>query len=232
MRSQLDGSMVDDLIDRLVGTPKDPSLNSILCRVAAHYGAPICLVSLVHSRGLRFMASVGTDALGSPRAASGGGFNICELPCQRECPTVILDARSNQRFKNDSLVIGPPHVRMYLGAPLKIHASNGGGIFIGTLCVLDPLPRTQLGLRDCDYLVDMSHAVVQHLERCATSLPKTTHTFLSSTIFLVRLTQSMCGRELSSPKSIMDHQGASRIHTSGCAGWSSSQRVKPHHCDV
>jgi len=56
---------------------------------------------------------------------------------------IIPDATKDFRFHNHPAVIGEPHVRFYAGCPLLCPE----GFKLGTLCIVDTVPRPQ-GLSD------------------------------------------------------------------------------------
>jgi diguanylate cyclase (GGDEF)-like protein len=51
---------------------------------------------------------------------------------------LIEDALADDRFKDNPLVVGDPYYRFYAGVPLR----NSNGFKMGTLCILDHVPRT------------------------------------------------------------------------------------------
>ncbi|OUM45715.1 hypothetical protein B8W73_00040, partial [Arthrobacter agilis] len=51
---------------------------------------------------------------------------------------VVEDARQDDRFRTNPLVVGEPNIRFYAGQPLQ----GPGGWNIGTLCLIDQQPRT------------------------------------------------------------------------------------------
>lgn len=51
---------------------------------------------------------------------------------------IVADATADARFEKNPLVIGDPNIRFYAGAPLTVT----GGHNLGTLCVIDRVPRT------------------------------------------------------------------------------------------
>ena len=100
---------------------------SLMCEV------PISLISLIDANRQWFKSKVGLDASQTPRDISFCGHAILaddlfEIP----------DATADARFAGNPLVTQAPDIRFYAGVPLKL--SNGANI--GTLCIIDRIPRT------------------------------------------------------------------------------------------
>jgi two-component system cell cycle sensor histidine kinase/response regulator CckA len=96
--------------------------------------APIATVSLADECRQWFKSSVGTDLQELPREISFCSHAIQDAKDLMEVP----DARADVRFSNNPLVVEEPHIRFYAGAPLI----STDGYALGTLCVLDFVPRT------------------------------------------------------------------------------------------
>jgi diguanylate cyclase (GGDEF)-like protein len=110
------------------------------------FRAPISLVSLVDPRVQWFKSAVGTDLTQTSRASSFCGHAILG-----DGPFVVHDTLADERFRDNPLVTGQPHVRFYAGQPL--HAPDGSRV--GTLCVLDTRPRRPRNA-DLAALVDLA----------------------------------------------------------------------------
>ena len=97
---------------------------------------PVALVSLVDSHRQWFKSRQGLEVRETSRDVS-----FCAHAILGKEILEIEDARADPRFADNPLVIGPPHIRFYAGAPL----STQEGYRIGTLCVVGDKPRRLSG---------------------------------------------------------------------------------------
>jgi GAF domain-containing protein len=64
---------------------------------------------------------------------------------------VVEDALSDERFRDNPLVLQDPHIRFYAGVPLR----DKSGQPLGTLCVIDREPR-RLRAAEVQGLLDLA----------------------------------------------------------------------------
>jgi diguanylate cyclase (GGDEF)-like protein len=124
-------------------------------------GTPIALVSLVDEDRQWFKSRQGIDASETPRSMS-----FCAHAIHGAEPFVVDDATEDVRFADNPLFSGDPHIRFYAGCPI----SAPDGSMVGTLCVLDRVPR-HLDDADLDALRDLAALVEDEI--AATALAST-----------------------------------------------------------
>ncbi len=116
----------------ILDTPREDRFDRYTRISARTFDMPIALISLVDRHRQWFKSSVGIGTSEMPRDISFCGHAILG-----DGVFEVRNARLDPRFRDNPLVMGPPRIRFYAGAPLK--APNGHRL--GTLCIIDRLPH-------------------------------------------------------------------------------------------
>lgn len=116
----------------LVDTAPEERFDQITRKAQKHFGVSSASVALITER-IQFLKSVvGPHKQNTPRDIA-----LCNETIRQAGPLIISDTLTDQRFKNNPLVTGEPHIRFYAGYP--IFGSKGWAV--GTFCIIDQKPR-------------------------------------------------------------------------------------------
>jgi GAF domain-containing protein len=117
----------------ILDTPPEERFDRVAQFAGDEFDMPIVLVSLVDAGRQWFKARVGLELCETDRESS-----FCGHAIMRPQILVVEDALLDERFHDNPMVVGAPHVRFYAGAPLQLP----GGAIVGTLCMIDHRPHT------------------------------------------------------------------------------------------
>jgi phosphoribosyl 1,2-cyclic phosphodiesterase len=121
---------------------------------AAAFGAPIALVTLIDRERQWYKAHYGFDFSETSR-----DMGFCSHAILQSEPLVVNDALRDDRFAENPVVLGHPHVRFYAGIPL--HAADGARV--GAFCIVDSKPRS-LTAAQLSMLKDMARLIEEELK--------------------------------------------------------------------
>lgn len=116
--------------------------------------APIALITLVDENRQWFKSRMGISLRETSREVS-----MCAHAILHKDIMIVPDATKDRRFKDNPFVVSDPKIRFYAGVPLI----TSSGHALGTLCVIDRVPR-QLTSDQEKALLVLSHHVMAQLE--------------------------------------------------------------------
>lgn len=121
---------VIDSLEFLTGQA-DKQMEDIASLTAKFCEVPIVLVSVVKKDVQEFYLNHGLGAKSATREVS-----FCAHAIHQDKVFVVEDAKKDQRFFDNPLVTGEPHISFYAGYPITVRGQK-----IGTLCMIDQKPR-------------------------------------------------------------------------------------------
>jgi two-component system, NtrC family, sensor kinase len=139
----------------ILDTPAEEDFDDLTKLAAQICQTPVALITFVDAYRQWFKSKVGMEIINAPLEA---GF--CPFTVQKSDTLMIPDTLTDPQFAKNPVVVSPPHVRFYLGIPLITKEDYS----IGTLCVLDFVPR-QLEQKQIEALQILSRQVMAQLER-------------------------------------------------------------------
>ncbi|MEI9999475.1 MAG: PAS domain S-box protein [Verrucomicrobiota bacterium] len=137
----------------VLDTPPEPALDDLTAMAAQICATPIALINLVDEKRQWFKSRIGLDYTESPR-----GESICAFALEHGDLFTVPDTLLDPRFAHFP-VVAVHGVRFYASAPL----ATPEGIALGTLCVLDRVPRTLTPAQE-QALRTLARQVITHLE--------------------------------------------------------------------
>ncbi len=136
--AQVIGSQEDQRLAALrqldiLDTPQEPEFDELVRIAAAICGAPISVVSFVAEDRQWVKAAVGVEVTETPR-----NIAFCDHTIRQTGMLLVEDTTQDPRFAENPWVTGDGGLRFYAGIPV----SSPDGQPVGTLCVLDRVPRS------------------------------------------------------------------------------------------
>lgn len=142
----------------LLDTAQDPAFERLTRLAARVLRCPVALITLVDSDRQFFLSCRGLGEPWKSARETPLSHSFCQHTVVQAAPFVVTDAR-NHPLVADNLAIRDLNVISYLGIPLVI----GSGAVIGSLCVIDEVPR-EWSQEEIETLQDLTSAVVAEIE--------------------------------------------------------------------
>lgn len=138
----------------MIYSPSEARFDRITRLVCRHFDIDTALVTIVYKEIQWFKSLQGLNACSTDREVSFCGHAILS-----DEPLIVENALLDPRFMDNPLVVDGPRIRFYAGQPVR----DAFGTTIGTLCVIDSVPRAfsqedRQDLRDFARLVEVELA--------------------------------------------------------------------------
>ncbi len=151
----------DDRVAKLralsvLDTPPEREFDDIVAVARALFDTPMAHLTLVDKDRQWLKSRIGLDGDEAPRAIS-----FCAHAILRETALVVPDTLEDPRFHDNPIAAQAPHVRFYVGQPIRL----ADGTAIGTLCVDDIVPRDEPTQAQLDALAALARLAADAFAR-------------------------------------------------------------------
>jgi diguanylate cyclase (GGDEF)-like protein len=136
----------------ILDTAQESRFDRFTRMVQRIFKVPIVMISLVDEERQWFKSCVGLNISEIPRSIS-----FCGHAIQGSEILIVEDTLEDERFSDNPLVLGEPHLRFYAGCPLILD-----NLKLGTLCIADRVPQS-LDQDQRENLKDLASMVEQEL---------------------------------------------------------------------
>jgi diguanylate cyclase (GGDEF)-like protein len=136
----------------ILDTAQESRFDRFTRMVQRIFKVPIVMISFVDEERQWFKSCVGLNTSEIPRSIS-----FCGHAIQGSEILIVEDTLEDERFSDNPLVLGEPHLRFYAGCPLILD-----NLKLGTLCIADRVPRS-LDQDQRENLKDLASIVEQEL---------------------------------------------------------------------
>lgn len=118
---------------RILDTDPEQAFDDLALLASQICATPIAAISLIDESRQWLKSKVGISVSEASRSIA-----FCAHAIQHRGIFLVPDALGDERFRENPMVVGEPFVRFYAGAPLVTPEGHA----LGTLCVVDQVPRT------------------------------------------------------------------------------------------
>lgn len=137
----------------VLDTARDENLDRLADLGRAIFGVPVCVVSLVAEERQWFKSVQGLDVCETSRDVA-----FCNYTILTDNIFEVVDASIDPRFADNPLVVDPPHIRYYAGAPLIYD-----GVRLGSFCLIDFVARDPLDASQRQILQSLADMVIREI---------------------------------------------------------------------
>ncbi|TVR17103.1 MAG: sensor histidine kinase [Balneolaceae bacterium] len=140
----------------IIYTDSEKEYDELTLLAATICNSPVSLINFIdeHEQWSKSVYGIAKNYRRVPRSQT-----ICQYAIQKNDLFEVPDLSADERFKEIPYIKHDPKFRYYLGAPLE----DSEGNIIGTLCVLDYIPKT-LDAEKKSQLRILANQVMAHLE--------------------------------------------------------------------